>query len=247
MKIFRKFFYNFFGLKSYLRFISIVYIRLVRANFFRKKYPELFFLKEIVKKNDVCIDIGANLGYYTTFLSKLVGKNGKVFAVEPVPLFREILQRNIKKTKSDNTEIMPYALGGKEGRIKMGMPEKDGIIHHGMTKVTDADSNEFVEYFEAEMKIPDILFAEIPKIDFIKCDVEGYEQHVFSNMLGIIKSHKPVVQSELSGKDNRLAVYNIFRSLNYTCYQLENGELVEKDQLNLFEKDSDFYFMPKKS
>jgi len=230
-----------------LKLISIVYIRLVRANFFKEKYPELFFLKEIVKNNNVCIDIGANLGYYTTFLSKLIGKNGKVYAVEPVPLFREILQRNIRKTKSDNAEVMPFALGEKEGKIKMGMPEKDGIIHHGMTKVADASSDNFVEYFEAEMKIPDILFANIPKIDFIKCDVEGYEQHVFSNMLGIIKSHKPLVQSELSGKDNRLAVYNMFNSLSYRCYQLENGELIEKDETKLFEKDTDFYFMPKKS
>lgn len=247
MKFLRKLFYRVFGLKAYLRFVSIAYIRLVKAGFFRQKYPELFFLKKLIQSHQVCIDIGANLGYYTTFLSRLVGEKGKVYAVEPVPLFREILQHNIRKTHAKNVEVFPYALGEEEKEIKMGMPEKGGIIHHGMTKVADTEEEIFVEYFQAKMKIPDELFASIPAIHFIKCDVEGYEHYVFQNMQKTIKKNTPVVQSELSGKENRMAVYSIFSKMNYDCFQLVNNKLMAVSKEKLFEKDSDFYFLPKKS
>jgi FkbM family methyltransferase len=247
MKIIRKLIYRVFGLKSYLKIVSIIYIRLVRQNFFKSKYPELFYLKNIVNEGDTCVDIGANLGYYSTFLSKIVGSEGRIFAVEPVPLFQTILHRNLKKTNSSNVELLPYALGEKEEKIKMGMPEREGVIHHGMTKVADSSSESYVEYFEAEMKIPNYLFADIPKINFIKCDVEGYETHVFSNMIDILKKHSPVVQSELGGKENRISVFKIFEKLNYDCFQLKNYKLVQVFEKDLFMSDTDFYFKPKKS
>lgn len=246
MKILRKLYYKLFGLKSYLSLISIVYIKLVKNGFFKNKYPELFYLSRLVKAGDVCIDIGANLGYYSTFLSRVVGENGKIYAVEPVPLFLEILHKNIKKMKAENVEILPYALGEKEEKVRMGMPEHNGVIHHGMTKIADSSNDNFVEYFEAEMKIPNQLFADIEKINFVKCDVEGYEHYVFSNMQEVLKKHKPIVQSELSGKENRIAVYKLFKDLEYICYQLNDGNLVEKTEQTLFEKESDFYFLPKK-
>lgn len=246
MKLFRKLIYQVFGLEFYLSLISIIYIRIIRIGLLKKKYPELFFLKRLVKENYTCIDIGANLGYYSTFLSNLVGKESKVYAIEPVPLFRKVLKKNIRKTDSKNIEVLPFALGEKNETIKMGMPQRDGVIHHGMTKVADSANDDYVEYFEAEMRIPNELFQDIPKIDFIKCDVEGYEQYVFSNMKEILKKHKPLVQSELGGKENRENVYHLFMELEYDCFQLNNWELIQISEKDLFKKGTDFYFLPKK-
>ena len=79
----------------------------------KEKYPELFYLKQLIKPGYVCLDIGANVGYYATFLSDLVGLNGKVLAVEPVPLFARILKKNLGKYRQQNTQIYPYALGSE--------------------------------------------------------------------------------------------------------------------------------------
>jgi len=48
--------------------------------------PEITKLvKEIIKEDQNVIDVGANIGYFTTLFSKLVGKSGKVFSFEPAP------------------------------------------------------------------------------------------------------------------------------------------------------------------
>lgn len=215
---------------------------MVSKGMLRKKYPELFYLETILKKGDTCIDIGANLGYYSTKMASVVGQEGCVYAVEPVPLFYSIWQKNTKAFA--NVTLYPYALGEKEGAVKMGMPEKDGILHHGMTKIASSADEKYVEFFDAEMRNPDVLFSEIAQIDFVKCDVEGYEFHVFSNFIKTLSKHKPIVQSELSGAENRKNVINLFTGLGYKTMLLKNGMLelaTEKDQLHV---NQDFYFIP---
>ena len=46
--------------------------------------PEFDILKKFLKKNENVIDIGANIGRYSFELSSLVGKNGTVYAFEPI-------------------------------------------------------------------------------------------------------------------------------------------------------------------
>ena len=72
-------------------------------------------------------------------------------------------------------------------------------------------------------------YAGIEKIDFIKVDVEGYESIVFENMTELLKKHKPFIQSELSGSENRNAVINLLKSIDYKVYILKNNEMTEAD------------------
>src|SRR5262249_44519922 len=45
----------------------------------------------LVKPGDFVIDVGANVGAYTSLLSSLVGSNGRVWAFEPLPENHEVL------------------------------------------------------------------------------------------------------------------------------------------------------------
>jgi len=94
------------------------------------------------------------------------------------------------------------------------------------------------------MKIPDKLFSHLDKLDFVKCDVEGYEQFVFQNMQETIKKHRPFVQSELAGIANRLKVIELFKSMNYKVCLLQNHELIEINEAAYKSAQTDFYFMP---
>lgn len=249
MKHLRKLLYQILGLKAYLRLISKIYITLIRWGFYKDKYQELHYLKRIIKPGFVCLDIGANLGYYSFFMCTYVGKEGKVFAIEPVPLFRQIFEKNVSGIKFSQLTVLPYALGESEQTITMGMPIVNGVIHHGMTHVlTNDETSEkpIAETFEVMMKVPDHLFESLERLDFIKCDVEGYEYVVLSNMLNTIKKHKPIIQCELSNQ-NKVQTIHLLRQNGYETYILRNDELIKQSTEELLEVKQDVYFVPLKN
>lgn len=245
MKIVRKLLLGVFGFKGYLRITSWSYIFLIRNGFLKKKYPELIYLEKILKPGDCCIDIGANLGYYSSRMGRLVSPGGKLIAVEPVPLFASLWKKNMKSVKGCRVELINAALGEKEGRITMGVPVVNGVVHHGMTKVIDQKDGNLHSSFEAEMVVPDKVFADLERLDFVKCDVEGYENLVFSNMQETLKKHQPLIQSELGGSENRKKVISLLESIGYTTCTLTNGQLIQADEKVKEEYCSDFYFTRK--
>lgn len=244
MKAIRKLLVNLLGFEGYIRLVSSIYLKLVGAGLLAKKYPELFYLKKIIRPGFYCLDIGANLGYYSTFLSKLAGPSGKVLAVEPVPVFQEIWRDNVKASGVQNLELLPYALGGENTRIQMGTPERDGLLHHGMTKVTTSASEKYARTYDVEMKVPDELFGNLTRLNFVKCDVEGFEFQVFSHLQETLRKFKPLIQTELNGLENRQGVIRVLNNLGYQPYILSlNQTLVHctnPEQLN--RHSGDFYF-----
>lgn len=232
------------GLEGYLAIVSDAYLRVTNAGFLKSKYPELFFLKKIIKPNFVCMDIGANVGYYSTNLSRLCGVNGKVYAIEPVPLFANVLKRNMHKFGLQNITLYQTALGAENKKIEMGTPMVDGVFRHGLTHVLDKNENHStLETFEAEMKIPDELFASISKLDFIKCDVEGYEIYLFPHLLNTIKKFKPIIQIEISTTQNRKEIYNLLSPFGYKAFGLKNANLVELTETEAINyTQGDLYF-----
>jgi len=244
MKIIRNLLLKLLGFKGYLQFVSFIYIRIINFGFLKNKYPELFFLKKIIKPGFVCIDIGANVGYYSHFLVKLAGKNGELYAVEPIPTFGKIWKKNVQQNICNKTELLPFALGSENSTVKMGTPVVRGVIHHGMTHIVSNNENNIAQTFEVPMRIPDELFSELTKVDFIKCDVEGYEQFVFANLKNTLTKYKPLVQSELSGAENRKFVISLFEELGYkTCLLKNSCELIEATNEEKINNTNDFYFV----
>jgi FkbM family methyltransferase len=247
MKFIRKILYKLLGLKGFVSLVSRIYLLLVKKGFLKKKYPELFFLEKIIKPGFTCIDIGANVGYYSVMLARYSGLDGKVFAVEPIPVFAEIWKKNLKRSGYKTPELFVCALGGEEKNVKMGVPQRDGVVHHGMTKIVGTANEKYIRFFDVQMQIPNKLFSEIENIDFIKCDVEGYESEVFSNMNELIEKHKPLVQSELSGQENRKKVIDLFEKHGYKKFHLKNNKLTEIQETDIYNINSDFYFINKNS
>src|SRR5580700_6351470 len=101
------------GESRYLTLLSGTFQRLYRTGLLGKEYEDVYFLKKIIRPGDYCADIGAHLGYFTIELSRLVGTNGKVFAVEPINLFHRVLQRLLQRKKARNVSLYQLALGGK--------------------------------------------------------------------------------------------------------------------------------------
>ncbi|MFI5222455.1 MAG: FkbM family methyltransferase [Bacteroidia bacterium] len=242
-KIIRVLLLKILGLKNYLSLVSDIYIRLIRSGFMKKKYPELFFLKQLVKPGFVCVDIGANVGYYSVFLSQLSTKNGRVHAVEPVGLFAGIFKQNAKKFGLENITLHQIALGASNKKIKMGTPVIDGVFRHGLTKVLNENSPENLYSYDVEMKIPDELFSSLERLDFLKCDVEGYEVVLFPHFMSILSKFKPIIQMEISSEENRRQIFDLLFPLGYSGLRLNENKLEKmpvEDALKY--EGGDFYF-----
>jgi FkbM family methyltransferase len=247
MKQLRKLLVRTLGFERYIRLVSRVYLRLVGAGWGRRKYPELFFLEKIVQPGFVCLDIGANLGYYSVALSRLAGPHGQVLAVEPIPDFQAIWKENVQLSGISNLTLLPYALGGEATTVQMGTPERNGLLHHGMTKVAASNPNEhYARTYQVPMRVPDELFAHLPRLDFVKCDVEGFEYEVFRHMQTTLRRFRPLIQTELNGLENRRAVTDLLAGLGYKPFVLsERLELEPCTAAHLAGAvAADFYFQP---
>ena len=249
MKTIRKILVKILGLKMYLSLVSKTYIRMVSMGMMKGKYPELFFIKKAVNKGDVVIDIGANLAYYSTMMAKTAGTEGQVYGVEPIPIFADIWKKNMRSLTNYEAILFNCALGSEaQESVKMSIPIKDGVVRHGLTKVVEeGDNNESIMSFDVPMKVGDSLFDEKPltRLDYIKCDVEGYEQYVIPSLEKSIKKFKPMFQIELGGDENRKNVHDYLVNLGYQTFILKDEFLHPIQKSDIFSINQDFYFIHK--
>ena len=195
-------------------------------------YYTHYFVKEFIRKGDIVLDIGANLGYYSVQFAKLAGSAGKVYAVEPIELYRGILMRNVRNFTQ--VSILPYALGETTGIIKMGNPSPDKHRHGLMRVLGDKEQHQSEEQqvYEVSMKHPVALFNHLQKIDYIKCDIEGYEVPVIPAMKPLIQKYRPIIQVETDG-ENKMVIHRFLKELDYNLFYVKQNILVAYDNPQL--------------
>ncbi len=237
----RKILYKILPLETYLLVLSKMYFVSFDAGWLKKNrvYDYPYFLQKIIEEGDVCIDIGANLGYLSVVFARLVGKNGKVYSVEPIKPILSVLRKNT--SEFPQVEIMPYALGTETKSIKLGNNtlNKNGFMASGSHFVLDKEEVAGIE-FEAEMRQGSQLFANLKRLDFIKCDIEGFETVVIPEIKPIILKFQPMVLVESNGED-RKQMLQFFEKMNYKGFVV-NDELLYPAKLD---EKWDILFVPK--
>ncbi len=218
--------YKSLPLESYLRTVSRLFFLTYRLGLGRRAAATeyVYHLPQLVRAGDVCIDIGANLGYYARPLSKLAGPAGKVYAVEPVPPILAVLHHNLRRCS--NVEILPYALGTENKPVRMGndSARATGYFGTGQNFVNETERPADVE-FTALMRRGSELFGALDRLDFIKCDIEGYETVVLEELRPLLERFRPTVLCETGG-DNRPRIVGLFAELGYDCFTLDRGREV---------------------
>jgi FkbM family methyltransferase len=183
--------------------------------------PDLKVVRHLVGNGSRAIDVGANFGLYTKFLSELVGPEGRVFSVEPVPLTYEILTSNLKRLKLRNVEPFNFAISDDEGKVWMEIPryESGGENFYEARIVTPAEARP-LRTVGVETRPLDALFGHLRHIDFIKCDVEGHELACLRGALGILRKVKPSWLIEISGnpEDEKSSAGEVFRMMAASGY-----------------------------
>lgn len=221
--------YRTLSLDMYLRVVSRMFFLCYETGLGRMseafEYP--YFLKNLVSEDDTVIDIGANLGYYS-YVFVRIARHGHVYAVEPVPQICSVLRRNLRG--AENVTIYNCALGAEDKKIVMGNDSaaQSGYLGTGRNFVIDgvntSRTHAGVE-FDASMRRGSELFGSLEKLDFIKCDIEGYEVAAIPEMASVIERHRPTVLIETGG-DKRAVMVDFFTRRGYAGYTLCRGRLV---------------------
>ena len=238
-KLFHRILYRLLSLENYLRVVSRMFFLYRALGLGRggRALEYVYHLPQLVKQGDKVIDIGANLGYYTCPLADLVGEGGRVYAVEPVPVIFSVLKRNVGKRR--NVELLNYALGEQERTIEMANDSvaSAGYFGTGRNFVSEGELSKDAVRFTAQMKRGSELFGGMEKIDFIKCDIEGYERVVLPELRPLIEKFHPTVLVETDG-ESRQQMIRMFTELGYSAYMLVGGKEVTLDP----ESDKDIIF-----
>lgn len=161
-----------------------------------EKYETELF-KSVVKKGDIVVDIGANIGYYTLIAAKLVGEEGKVYAFEPEPYNFGLLLRNIETNGYKNIIPVQKGISNKRGMSKLFLSPENLGAH------TLYNLDQERKFVEVETITIDEYFESEEKIDVVKIDVEGAEEIVLDGMQKIIKKNnlKIFIEPKKCGKE----------------------------------------------
>jgi len=70
-----------------------------------------------VQKGDVVVEIGAYRGYYTMYLSQIVGPKGNIIAIEPIKDNVRLLEKNVLRNNLNNITIVPKGVWKEEDTL----------------------------------------------------------------------------------------------------------------------------------
>ncbi len=177
---------------------------------------ETEIVKSNVKKNDVVVDVGANIGYYTLLMAK---NDALVHSYEPEPNNFNLLEKNvIFNNFSSNVKLYNKAVSDFYGYSKL-------ILSDYSTGQHRLDYNRFgTQSVDVE-----VVKIELDKIDFAKIDVEGVEFNVLKGMKNL--PNKMLIEFNTVNLQESGTNYNDFLNFlnKYTTMEVTGKGLIEPD------------------
>ncbi len=148
---------------------------------------EMNLIKKTVKDGWTVLDIGANIGYPSLLLSKLVGVNGKVIAFEPDKNNLEMLRKNIKTNNCKNIKVVQVAVSDRTGVGTLYVSDSHSGDHRIYNSLDEKRKTKNIRTISL-----DDYFSSSEEINFIQMDVQGAEELVFRGMKKLLNDNKKI-------------------------------------------------------
>ena len=145
---------------------------------------ETQFFRSLVQPGELAVDIGANVGWYSTLLSQLVGSGGRVYAFELNPRAYRLLSQSARPYAQ--LLVIDQALGDENKEVNLYLPADGGMASIGR-------SFNIREVQTCGMTTLDDFLASRgePVPAFIKCDAEGAELAILRGATRTTSSPRP--------------------------------------------------------
>lgn len=214
------------------------------------EFEDMGFLLHFLKKDDLFLDIGANVGVYSLLASGI--KEAKTIAFEPVPITHSYLKKNTSLNRL-NKLITPLNIGLADKNEKLFFTADSDTNNHVILQ-----NNE--KSIEVEVKTLDSIAENIITIDtLIKIDVEGFEIKVLEGAAKTLQNPNLLaVIIELNGCGKRygyddaevdkILVGNGFGKYKYNPFTRELITITDfhKEKNTLYLKSSRIEYIQKK-
>jgi len=160
--------------------------------------PETKFLQNYSNDDWVCLDVGANIGYFSVLLSTLCPK-GRVIAVEPILANAEFTKQNLYRNRITNCDVECAALSDEVGEREFNLVSDTAFSGFKSTGRKAGSESILVKTLTPLMLLEK---HGVEKIDLIKIDIEGAEPIVFKAFEAAFKNNRPkFILSECNSKN----------------------------------------------
>jgi FkbM family methyltransferase len=173
-----------------------------------------------VQAGDIVLDCGANVGVFTA--AALSAGAQLVVAIEPVPKKVECLNRNFaSEIAAGRVIVYPKGVWHEEAFLEMSL-YKDSVLDSFVMKDRDTDSLGQARFPVTTL---DILAAELnlPRVDFVKMDVEGANGRALEGARQILVSYKPRIAVATEDLDDDYVTIPALMQKEWPSYRCVRG------------------------
>jgi FkbM family methyltransferase len=173
---------------------------------------EVKLFKRFCSEGSIVVEVGANIGTHTIAFSRLVGKSGRVHAFEPQRIVFQTLCANIALNSIENVECHQEAISDKKGFLFL--PDIGYNIEGNFGGIE-------VDKLNSGNKVPVSILDDalkLPKLDFVKIDVEGMERKVIGGAKKLLKKYQPILYVENDRPDKSKDLIELIRSMDYKLF-----------------------------
>jgi FkbM family methyltransferase len=135
-------------------------------------------IHELLPEGGTFVDVGGNIGAYSLWAARRTGPRGRVVAFEAEPSNYEMMKNNIALNRFSNIQAYQVGVSDRQETLRLQLNSIGNSGGHSFTTgIYDG---------AAEIEVPcDSLFSLLMKagvaaVDFMKLDIEGFEQKVLS-------------------------------------------------------------------
>ena len=223
--------------------------------FFGTYEPELReIFRAVLPSEGVALDIGANIGWHTLLMARLVGARGRVLAAEANSSVREQLLANLNLNRFSQVEVIPFAISDSEGTVEFYGPAADDADSGNGYMVPDSAATKprsGIIRLETRRVDAIVAAAQLERLDLIKIDVEGFEWPVLRGGEETIAKFRPQIVFEYNaeyasrGGGSPAVVFEFFQRYRYRLFTIRRT-WAEAVRLDHWPNSADIWAIPLK-
>jgi FkbM family methyltransferase len=183
-------------------------------------------LQQHTPAGSFCIDVGANLGFYTLKLARWAGSRGRVTAFEANPLLVERIRENVTLNRFMNVDIAGEAVHDQTGVITFYVSDSHGKSSVHAEQVTRPSQTLVVQAITIDDYIRQHGWRQL---DVIKLDIEGNDCYALLGASESLRRFRPFIVFEYwynTPSDVATAAFDLLDTLNYSlsCLLLDGRQ-----------------------